>query len=513
MLTHCCTTLILALVLSAVSVGAVDRYVQKTGSSDGNACTLAAPCLTITRGLQAMSGQETLYIRAGTYNSLSVYTVNKSGTSGTKTTIRSFPGDTVILQRASTGGDDYMMQIPGGTSHVVIDGLIFDGKNNGGTYTTAYLLVSDRFTGVNNITLRNNTFKNSFASGLLISGDNYIIEDNTIETNGSNLEFDHGIYHSGNNTIIRRNTFRANGGYNIHLYPFGSNITIEANTLTGSSQGFTATLINGITFKNNFMYNDAYNQRSIGLSACTGSSNSKVFNNTFNAVGLFFRNDCGGTNEVRNNIFSGSPSGVTDETGNVIINTNFTGSPSFVNAGAGNFHLNSPNACCINTGATIASVTIDIDGNTRTAGSYDIGADEFGGAVFQQRHLAFTNVSSNSVVGVAMTPALVIEIHLPDHSVDTTATDSIALTKLVCGGTMTCGAGTCTRNAVAGSLTFSDIVFSAPGTNCQHSITATFSTGGSDTELSNTFNVVAVPPTDPPDTVRQKGSTGFFFKQ
>jgi hypothetical protein len=59
--------LILFIFLTVGSASAVDRHVQKTGSSDANLCTLASPCLTIGRGITVMQSGETLFIHAGTY--------------------------------------------------------------------------------------------------------------------------------------------------------------------------------------------------------------------------------------------------------------------------------------------------------------------------------------------------------------------------------------------------------------------------------------------------------------
>ncbi len=55
---------------------------------------------------------------------------------------------------------------------------------------------------------------------------------------------------------------------------------------------------------------------------------------------------------------------------------NIEGDPQFVNASIGDFHLASSSVPGVNVGMDLSEVSTDIDGETRTVGSYDIGADE-----------------------------------------------------------------------------------------------------------------------------------------
>lgn len=53
----------------------------------------------------------------------------------------------------------------------------------------------------------------------------------------------------------------------------------------------------------------------------------------------------------------------------------FKNDPLFINFSEDDYHLSSGSPC-INSGTDISGVNIDLDGNSRIAGSYDIGAYE-----------------------------------------------------------------------------------------------------------------------------------------
>ena len=54
--------------VTPVGSGSEGTYVvQKTGSSDSNPCTAAAPCLTINKGISKLASGDTLLVRAGVY--------------------------------------------------------------------------------------------------------------------------------------------------------------------------------------------------------------------------------------------------------------------------------------------------------------------------------------------------------------------------------------------------------------------------------------------------------------
>lgn len=507
MFKNCCTALasLAFILLLTTPASAVDRYVQKTGSSDANACTLAAPCLTITEGLNKAQASEILYIRAGTY------VEGGMGINDFGLTVRNFPGDTVIVRPYNIISQDSGSPIFNvNNANVTIEGLIIDGGDGGTTKWWAYLVQADN---ENNLTLRNNEIKWSHRSCILTSGTGHLYEGNNIHDCGIDIDLDHSIYYSGSNTIMKNNRVANGEAYNMQCYSTCSNVTLDGNTWTGSRLGMSFNNGSGNIFKNNIMYDDAVGFSDTGL-RCLNDSGLKVWNNTFWNTNIQFRSDCSGSLEFRNNIRANG-SEFSDETGTVVSSNNLTSDPGFVNPAGQNFHLSSGATAAINTGITIGSVTTDFEGTTRPQGAgYDIGADEFTSGVEPQRHLGFIIEPSNVVTGQNMTPGILIEVHFPDHTVDTGSTDAITITFVGCAGTMTCGGG-CTQNAVAGSRTFNALSFNTAGTGCSLNAAATFATGGSDSEPSvGTFTISAPPVVESGDMVRikGKGGGGFFLR-
>jgi hypothetical protein len=107
--------------------GADTHYVRKTGS--GSACTLAAPCLTIAAGLNAMSGGDTLVIGDGTYSENITSADIPAGSSGSWTKIKAenLHGVTVVgyVSVSNVGGSS-----SANPAYTWIDGLRINGNSS-----------------------------------------------------------------------------------------------------------------------------------------------------------------------------------------------------------------------------------------------------------------------------------------------------------------------------------------------------------------------------------------------
>ena len=203
----------------------VSAYYVSTTGSDSNAGTLAAPYATLSKcqtAMQASSGAVlTCYIRAGTY------TPTGTGTScnGTLTS--------VLVLTSSDNGEVWSYYPPDGYNTAVINGQASGSTGVGcGIFSTA-----------NNVTVNGIKWENYQASGIVISGSGYLIENNIVTnmTNTGITSIGIGTTNAVNTSIIH-NAVTLSPCMGIASYPSGSgeadNLLIAYNYVHGYATSY-----------------------------------------------------------------------------------------------------------------------------------------------------------------------------------------------------------------------------------------------------------------------------------
>ena len=376
-----------------------------------------------------MSGGDTVYIRAGTYNEAMTHGyggfVFKNGTSKSNMTrFAAYPGEEALAKGYTTndngrviikpprgwmgsanGGATFALWFSRNTQYVEIRGLVFDGTNSSrpgtssttgpvkfdGSYAQNIWAKNNRLIG-NEIRygggmgggggneIIGNWIHHSKAYGLYPTFDNGLFEGNLVEDNdGYGLHLfqqDHEI--SG--WIVRNNIFRRNGGnYRPKYNGEGIRNGIVRN---GELKPLPAVIItrgSGNQFYNNLVYDNPYGGVNVGL----GVKNALVANNTIYGNGVHgIRVNAASTNaRVINNIVYGNRGDPIINLGtNTTLDKNLTEDPKFVNPAAGDFGVQAGSPA-IDKGMTLAQVPDDFTGKKRPEGAaYDIGAFEGAGS-------------------------------------------------------------------------------------------------------------------------------------
>jgi hypothetical protein len=234
-----------------------------------------------------------------------------------------------------------------------------------------------------------------------VSGDNGLIENCVFEyTAGIGPQYYIGGVdgHGAKNWTIRGNTFRnikspesRVAEHAVHFWTDSTDIVVERNLIIDCDRGIGFGMhdpaanrgaIRGI-IRNNMIYSSGSGK---GPAADVGiilesSPGTQVYNNTIimeNGYPAAIEYRWSSTTGVKiyNNFTNAQirsrDGAVAELAGNL---TNATAA-SFVNLAGGNLHL-AGTSPAINVGTAIATVTDDFDGQPRTAGAYDVGADEY----------------------------------------------------------------------------------------------------------------------------------------
>jgi hypothetical protein len=432
--------LIVMLVIPA-SLEAATRYVRSTCTNgvttynpNTNSCTGGTATVhnTIANALSAAATNDTILIRAGTYNEVISHTQGPTG----PLTVAAYPGNCVTAGTIGPGGGCEVVTINGsagrGTALVeargsyTFDGLILDA--NSSQYGVQ--------TWGDNIILKNmdiHDATNAFATdgnSTTFAGQGIEITENVLATqvlnskihdNGKFADHNgdgragHGIYWQGSNGTVDGSEIYNNGHEGIQLYcnanlgdcPTGignSNDTIRNsrvhnNGLIIADCGITAAsnLSNALPHKiyNNVIYNNQGNGLCLDNGAGSGQiaySNTSYNNGLAGSGGGGITLSRGSGHIVQNNISWGNPTDLYNfgSGGSVTATNNLCGSnsgwpgtpcnvtsnPLFVNASAGNFQLQSGSPA-IGKGLTLsAPYNTDITGGIRSV-PFDLGAYEF----------------------------------------------------------------------------------------------------------------------------------------
>jgi hypothetical protein len=343
-------------------------------------------------------------------------------------------GCVVISNTASTldngfGGGLYLEGTAALTGNTLQDNVAStDGLGNGGGL---YLRYGDGSTLVGNAVLSNtgSTADSGSGGGVYLYWSDTTLTGNTFQGNAGSKTSDWG-YGGGlhayiSDVTLTGNTVRGNTGSTDYsafgggVYLRGAEATLDGNWIidnvasqkpgyTGVGGGIYVYKTRAMTLTNNVVAANQANTSGSGLyidSESTDPIAARLLHNTIadnqgGTSGIFF--DDYTTASMTNTILAGHPSAalrvdasstatleatlwygngsLTFGSGPVISATNIYSAPGFVDPGTRDYHLTAGSSA-INRGVD-ASVTIDIDGDTRPTSGCDLGADEYWYRVF-----------------------------------------------------------------------------------------------------------------------------------
>jgi len=201
--------------------------------------------------------------------------------------------------------------------------------------------------------------------------------------------------HFAKNWIIRNTTFsgirspdNTIAEHAIHFWNRSEGTIVENNLITNCDRGIGFGLgdspHSGGVIRNNMIWHDHFTGTDdgdvgIALESCTGT---KVLNNT-----VYFLNDYPNAIEYRFSATTGVmiANNLTNRTirqrdgASATLEGNCTDAEKswFADASSGSLHLTSGATAAIDHGVTLEEVPYDYDGNPRSNGTFDIGADEY----------------------------------------------------------------------------------------------------------------------------------------
>ena len=154
--------------------GPAKYYVSPSGSNS-NSGTLAEPWQTIRYAASKLQAGETLNVRGGTYAEAVLVVV--SGTAVSPITITAYPGETPIIDGAGLTMTAFQPLLQVGGNYLNVSGLTLRNANLKGSPSTAGYGVS--VTGAN-VTLSKLTISNVWMGGVLLQGNNDVLQDSNI---------------------------------------------------------------------------------------------------------------------------------------------------------------------------------------------------------------------------------------------------------------------------------------------------------------------------------------------
>lgn len=171
-------------------------YVAPGGNNSTGTGTLANPYATIDRGHTAVAAGGTVYLRGGTYTSVSPVTLSKSGSAGNLITFAAYPGETPILN--ATGGtytlNDSTIYVSG--SFVTVKGLTIINSPQRG--------ISAFGSGINNVIFDGLTIHDVQRQAVLVCGATMTVQ-NCLVYNASLINTSQALGNSGWPAAIHAN--------------------------------------------------------------------------------------------------------------------------------------------------------------------------------------------------------------------------------------------------------------------------------------------------------------------
>jgi hypothetical protein len=351
------------------STGTV-RFVAPSGS-DSAPGTLRRPWRTVQRALDALEPGETALVRAGVYREN--LSLTRAGTRKKTITIRSYPGERVLL-RPDEDDPSYPLKIKSGAAYARIQGFVVEGASAPNT-VNVYVTGSAHDIELSRCEIRGA----EHGSGMFVDDTSQRIQvlANIVHDNNEAGHQHHGIYYEASNGLIANNVVYG------HTYGFGLQIRSDAragpagvivtnNTVTGNQLGgivveHTAagvTLVNNIAAFNKGAGIRGYFSEEDHPDDPAGEGNTAHHN-------LVFGN--GGYGNLRSDPITSGPSA-----GERILRfgRNFVGDPRFVRAASRNFQLRRGSAALGRALAQYAPLRDRAGQSRRDRSSLDLGAYE-----------------------------------------------------------------------------------------------------------------------------------------
>lgn len=352
----------------------------------------------LQNAVAAIASDTTIVIEPGTYNLATTLYINGSFTN---VGIRGATGnrDDVVLvgkgmNAASDGGVPFGIWVGGNVRGVTIASLTIRDIY----YHPIMLNAGAQSPLIHNVRLVNAGQQLVKASPDGAGGgvDNGIVEYSVIEYDTTSRDYyTNGVdVHTGDNWIIRHNLFRnvrapqgQLAGPAILMWNASTNTLVDGNTFINCQREIALGLIErtpndhtGGIVRNNFIYRNVPGDSAIYIADSPGTQvlhNTILISRTYsNPIEYRFPHTTGVV--IANNVLDGSVTARDGATGSISGNYTNASAALFVNPAAGDLHLRPTAAVLLNQVATpLSAAGVDWDGQSRPAGSTDIGADEY----------------------------------------------------------------------------------------------------------------------------------------
>jgi parallel beta-helix repeat protein len=395
----------------------ITYYVSPSGV-DTNPGTPASPFREIRQALTVVAPGDLVLVADGSYKGFDVNAVN--GTAGRPITIQA-QGKAALVLATTDRSDNRDNIFITYSSYVIVDGFTSSNGPRSGM----------RIDNSNNVTARNGTFGTNATWGIFTDFSNdTLLENNECFASGTQ----HGIYVSNSSArpIVRGNRLHDNAGCGLHmngdLSQGGVGLIVGAlvennviwNNGTAGGSGINMDGVQGSTIVNNLLYgNHASGISAYQTDGAAGPSGDLIAHNTIDQApdgraamnisstagpltlrnNVFFQEKTGGyavsfaaqadvTNTDSDYNILGGAAELTADGGNTLVALaqwqtqglevhSFTATLAalFVAPGS-DYHL-APGSPAVDTGLTLASVTVDLEGNPRPHGAAsDVGCYE-----------------------------------------------------------------------------------------------------------------------------------------
>jgi hypothetical protein len=376
-----------------------DYYVAKTGNDTTGDGSELTPWLTIGHGIthsgHALTGGDTLYIKAGTYSE----TINNTIPAGTSwanaVTLSAFEEDVVTINGGGGSAFHLVLISSAASKYIQLLNLVLDASN---VTTNALKITGAAGNAATYIRAQNCEFKNADSSAILVTTDCDFCEilDCDIHTNGQVLggtgKWPHAVYHQGSNGLYEGCEIYSNKGTGIQIYEDASkdcndNIirkcSIHDNGTAGETRGGII-LGNGnrSLVYNNLIYDNIGTWAILINVGPHYLYNNTLYNNGGDAVliGPTYSNG----NIIRNNIFwQNGTDGVEIGAGSSATDSNnITADPNFVSTTPADpdfLKIDASSTAVLDVGYDLrGTVDDDFIGTARPQNLiYDVGAYEY----------------------------------------------------------------------------------------------------------------------------------------
>jgi parallel beta-helix repeat protein len=408
---------------------ATTYFVSNSGDDSNDGLTQNTALETLQYAADIVTAGDSVLVENGTYIGFALW----NGGNSSEPIVFKTLGNNVLINEPSSTMDGINIE---NADYVVIDGFIVNDQPRNGI----------RLALANHCIVRNNSCDNNYERGIFTAFTDDILIENNICTNSID---EHGIYvsNSSDRPIIRYNECFGNNNIGIHmngdLSAGGDGIISDAQVYgnilhdNNLAAGLNMDGVDNPLIFNNLIYNN-HNAQGIALFQQDGAiptRGAKIFNNTIivpddGRWGILVNTGSNFGTEIFNNIiinlhswrgcisvestdqFNSDYNIVNDKLSNqgdgstmsfsewqalgldqhsMIANSLWT---IFLDPFQDDFHLLDENAQAVDSGMTIPSIDVDIEGNSRPSGSaYDIGAYEYVGTTTLASILEKSNIS------------------------------------------------------------------------------------------------------------------------